>query len=580
MSLGLAPTTVTAQTATIQPNTTLTGTEPNRKAIRPAKAAQTDTITTIAYNYEPMAESIWKRTIDDYLNSYNPNPAQRFIQRTPPTPASPEQIRELFLALAPLSQERLQTLLDRQPPTSSLLPFLHLVLGDRAAIAGDEEKAQSLWQKAAQAPIVSDEAMRRITNIPDSNDTPLIAGLMLPLTGQSSGLSNNLIMAARKALADYRDVNIHLEVTDSGNTPETAKTAVQSLISRGSQIIIGPIFHPEALAAASEASAQDIPILTLNPRRDILLKPGITFTNAFLPAAQARIMARYAINEAGLTRLAILAPDTDYGRLLAKTFTEEVSLLGGTITHSVLFPEDETDFSIAIKMLVHLAPNDVTARLASGQEQPPAHSEKELKPQIDFDALFLPTSAKQAQMIAPQAIQFNILATNTTLLGVSLWNRTKLLNESKALVGSLFCDINQNLRDQFNTAYQKTLGVAPIPALSMLTYDSVAILAQLLRDQRLGGDAWRSGLTREIGFYGSAGAVRFLENGISERFYHLYQIEEKQIVFLPSLPQNGTQDPTQAAILTPEESTQPETDTNILMPNESLGVESDYNSRY
>ncbi|MBF0428397.1 MAG: penicillin-binding protein activator [Magnetococcales bacterium] len=504
------------------------------------------------------SESYWETLIKNTLNTPLPDTSKSFIQKIPPAPTEPQQIRELFLALEPLSREQIKSVLDRQPQSSPLLPFLHLILGDRAATLGEEKEAQALWKKATLSPVVNAEAMLRIANDSQGQD-PLVVGLLIPMSGQSAGMGNNLVMAARKALADYRDVNLHLEVADSGGTAESARLAVENLLSRGSKVIIGPVFHPEAMAAAKSAAAKRIPIITLNPRHEILTAGtgGFTYLNAFQPEAQARIMARHAIHEAGLRRFAILAADSDYGKLQGQTFANEIAALGGIVTHSVLFPEQETDFSTALKMLVNLDPDAIKTRLTTARasslldplDRPMPRTEKDLEPLVDFEALFLPVTAKQARLIAPQAVTFNIHAPNTVLLGVSLWNRPELLEGADALNGAIFCDSNLASRDQFNAIYQKILGVAPVPALSMLTYDSIAILAQLLRDQRLGGVEWQKGLNRENGFHGSTGLIRFQPNGISERFYHLYRIEEKKFVSILVPPQNGAQDPNSIQML-------------------------------
>ncbi|MBF0295812.1 MAG: penicillin-binding protein activator [Magnetococcales bacterium] len=484
---------------------------------------------------EPGQPSPWQRLIDEFLAPSSQDASRAYLQRIPPTPSAPDQIRELLLALEPLSREQIKTLLDRQPKGSSLLPFLQLVLGDRLAVAGEEQAAQQAWQKASHSSLVNTEAMRRIANDPNATEA-VVAGLMIPLTGPSAAMGNNLILAARKALADYRDVNLHLEVEDSGANETTAQEAVRKLVGRGSRIIIGPIFHAAALGAAKAAAASKIPIITLNPRQEILSAGGNVFLNAFQPDAQARVMARHAMQTAHLQRFAILAADSDYGRLQAQTFAEEVAALGGTVTRSILFPEQETDFSNALKMIVQTDPGAARQRTAQGSGQEPA-------PLIDFEALYLPASAKQVRLIAPQAALFGIVSPKIALLGSSLWNRPELLEESESLQGATFCDIDHNKRDQFNASHQKTLGIAPVPALSMLVYDSIAVLAQLLRDQRLGGPQWQEGITRPNGFHGSAGSLRFLDNGLSERNLHLYRIDGKRIVPLAAPPGSGAPDP-------------------------------------
>ncbi|NGZ07616.1 MAG: penicillin-binding protein activator [Magnetococcales bacterium] len=506
-------------------------------------------LTPLPAHADPVAT--WHNLIQEILAAPEPTRGKTTLHRIPPAPVAPEEIRAVHLALEPLDKEELQLLLQRQPATSPLAPFLHLFLGDRAAAEGQESEAQTLWKKAAGHPQINAEAQRRLTS--DQKDQPgLTAGLMVPMSGASAAMGNTLVMAARKALADHRDVQIRLEVIDSGGSAATAKSAVENLVARGVQVIVGPVFHPEAVAAAKAAKTAHIPILPLNPRAEISEVGGAIHLNAFHPDAQARVMARHAIKK-GLKRFAILAADTDYGQLQAQTFANEVVALGGIVARSILFPEQETDFTTALKMLVNLEPEAAKGRLAAARsamlldplDRPAPRSEKELEALLDFDALFLPATAKQVRMIAPQAALFQIRSPAITLLGSSLWNRPELLEEAELLTGATFCDIDMDQREQFATVHRKVLGTAPIPALSMLVYDGIAILAQLLRDQRLGGPEWTHGLTRDSGFHGSAGFVRFLPNGTSERYYHLYRIQEKKILLLDQPAQTGAPDPGQ-----------------------------------
>lgn len=500
-------------------------------------------------------ESPWERMIEESLSAPEPErgkPAP--IVKALPAPSSPEQLRELLLALEPRDRHELEALLARHG--GALAPFVRLILGDRLAADGEEKEAQANWQKAALAPLLKEEAQRRLAN--DGRATPdgIVAGLMVPMSGPSAAMGNTLVMAARKAMADHRDVSLQLEVADSGGNAAGAKAAVESLVKRGAQVILGPVFHPEAMAAAKAAKAANVPIIPFNPRAEILSVGGAVQLNAFHPDAQARVMARYAISEAKVKRIAILAADSEYGQLQAQTFANEVVALGGIITHSVLFPDNETDFSNALKMLVSQEPDALKSRLAAARsamlldplDRPPPRTEKELEPVRAFDALFLPTSARQARLIAPQAALFNIRAPETLFLGTSLWNRPELLEEADSLSRAVFCDIDMDAREQFTTLHKKLLGTAPVPALSMLTYDAVAILAQLARDQRLGGLEWQQGLTRESGFHGSAGTVHFHADGVSERYYHVYRVQEKKIVPLATPPQTGAPDPNRSPL--------------------------------
>ncbi len=319
---------------------------------------------------------------------------------------------------------------------------------------------------------------------------------MLPLSGRHKLWSANLLHAAQKALADYRDVPISLFIADSSGTPEDTKIAVENLHQQGVKIILGPIGHESAKTAATQAVSLQLPIITLNPSADIALAGDQVYMNAFHPERQARIMAHYAVKEREFVRIAILAPDSSYGRLMAGAFAEEVEALDGKVVRSTFFAPDSPDFTPWIKALVHLDPNVVEKRLKKAATTIPIDPSDPLPPTkkddldawADFDALFLPTQANQIRLIAPQAAFYNIRSPQVTLLGTSRWNRQSLFEGgTEYLRGAVFLDTDRQLRDQFRMAFRQIWEEDPT-SIATMTYDGVAVIAQLLREQRMGGE--------------------------------------------------------------------------------------------
>ncbi|MEO5368189.1 MAG: penicillin-binding protein activator, partial [Magnetococcus sp. WYHC-3] len=305
-------------------------------------------------------------------------------------------------------------------------------------------------------------------------------------------------------------------------------------------------------SAAQEAARRQLPIITLNPHEDVLEanprpQPGaaaelpVVFVNAFMPRQQARMMAEHAFLEQRdrpRSHAAVLAPDTPFGELIARAFLQRWMELGGKAGRIVLFPEDNPDFSGWIKALTHVDAATLKDRQSrsrrstplSPADPAPGAGEDTFKPWVDFDVLFVPASAAQVRLIAPQAAFWDIQASGVTLLGIPQWIRPELLTAgTDYLKGAVFCDTDPVAQQRFNATFQKLWSVAPGP-LALLAFDSVAALAQSLRDQRQTGLPWHQRLVQDTGFLGAAGRFRFTADGASERHFQIFTVAESGIV--------------------------------------------------
>ncbi|MBF0137777.1 MAG: penicillin-binding protein activator [Magnetococcales bacterium] len=464
------------------------------------------------------------------------------------TTLDPDRERILLHTAGLFDRNRLLQLLQQQQPGSVLTPALQVALGDRYLAMGEAGTARSLWQQttsARNAMLTVTEAQRRLQ--PLSTESPFRVGLLLPLSGRHAVLGEHLLHSAQQALADFPDVALELLVEDTAGVVEQALAGFERLATQGVRIVIGPVFLAPAKAVAEAARLKGIPLMPLNPHKDILQIGNTSqhkstgepvrnspypdvLLNAFLPEQQAEAIARYAMAEKGLRRFAILAPQTSYGEMTSQAFTQEVLRQGGEVVRVANFPDDSKDFTQSIKML------------------------SQMETRGNFEGMFIPARADQVRLIAPQAANSNIGVSRVTYLGTAMWNNSDLLlsEGTDYLQGSFFCDTDPLLRQQFETRYQQIWGNRP-PALAQLVYDSIAILAQAQRDQRLGGPNWRQILVRQEGFYSSSGRVRFLKNGLSQREYHFFQVTPQGIQSLtpPATPMPDLMVPDSGSMPTP-----------------------------
>lgn len=485
----------------------------------------------------------WRQLLESYFQTATAENTPPFLAILPPGGLSPEQGRILFQMAARLPEERLKEVLALHPPTSPVAPHLHIALGDARAQAGVEEEALQHWNSALSGDsLASGEAKARLH--PEEVGPPVLVGLLLPMSGRYETLGENLLYAAKFALGAFRDTPIQLRVEETGGTAEGARQGMTRLAAEGVQAVIGPVFHEEAAAAAEVALSADIPILTLNPNQDIAAldprKEGKrrVFLNAFQPDRQARAMARYAVQNAERRRFAILAPESEYGKLTAESFRQEALRLGAQVGETILFTPEATDLSPWLKKLAHVD-GEASQRRKSAQssarpldpsETRSATKEGELEPWAEFDALFLPVRTEQARLAAPQLALYNMRHPSVLLLGTALWNRPELLKEgTDYLQGAVFCDAEAWPAKQYEANFSRVWGKPP-SSVAMLLHDGIAALAQLLREQRMQGAAWRDGFTRPEGFMGASGRFQFLEDGSGERLLHYYHVEANGVV--------------------------------------------------
>lgn len=490
----------------------------------------------------------WGLFLSAYL-SLTPEESVGAAALLPTGPFTPGQARAMQAAIRLLSPAALEKLALGLPLDSPLLAHARLSLGDAAVREGEEEKGRAIWRAVAEgeiAPAAAREALLRLT--PPRTDQPVQLGLLLPLEGRYAVLGKTLIQAAQKALSDHRDVPLQLVLADSGGEEGKARSAFKFLATRNVHAVIGPVFHLAAAAAAEQAVLHGLPIITLNPHEDIALidprgggRPTV-FMNALRPADQAGATARFAAEKAKRRRAAVLAPLSEYGDVTLAAFKEAFEAKGGEIVSVARFPEKEgRDFSPWIKQLVHLDKEAEKARMAAMPQRfsldpvdpPIPASRKDLEPWIDFDALFIPARADQARLIAPQLAFFEVDRKRVSRFGASLWNRPALLSEgTDYLRGSIFPDTEEAARMGFDKGYAAAWNGKPIP-LAALVYDAVAAIAELVRDERLGGPAWGESFNRKAGFRGATGRVVFGPDGLSRHDYQFFTINRTGVVPLP-----------------------------------------------
>ncbi len=205
---------------------------------------------------------------------------------------------------------------------------------------------------------------------------PMTIGAILPLSGKHSGIGKMMQAGIETALrilsADHAFKVVFL---DTAGSPDQTRLHLRALKEEHRAIaVIGPASGDVAKAAASEAEALAMPLITLT------LQPGITaagphvFRNFSTHDVEARVLATHAVKTAGLKRCGVIHPDSTYGHGMAKQFTQSLEALGGEVALTQSFAPTESNF-------VQIA------TVVAGQ--------------ADVRCLFVPATSQQLALIAP-----------------------------------------------------------------------------------------------------------------------------------------------------------------------------------
>jgi len=193
--------------------------------------------------------------------------------------------------------------------------------------------------------------------------------VILPLSGSLSAVGQSLLKGIQKAQKDYATgVKVKIYDSNSGNITAIYRKA----ISGGVDFVIGP-FSKAKIAELSRVPNLPVNTLSLNYIGQNKAPTGL-YQFGLLPEDEAAQAAQKALRD-GHKRIAIVAPDSSWGRRLRDTFGNIYTRGGGKVSITVNYANRNGGYSDIAKGL--------------------------MKRKGDFDAIFLAASPTQARGIQP-----------------------------------------------------------------------------------------------------------------------------------------------------------------------------------
>ena len=405
------------------------------------------------------------------------------------------------------------------PPAAPALPSFALPPPAPPAGAGDTELSR---QEREPSALVEQEVAE--IPLPGDGRAMVKVGLLLPLSGPDGELGEAMLRASQMAVFDVADDSFLLMPRDTAGTPDGADAAGREMLARGARLLLGPLFSESVAAAVAPARDAGVNLVAFSNNRAVA--GDGSYLIGLLPREQVVRVVGYA-REQGVLRFAALAPDTPYGHQVVDDLAEAVATIGGTLIRTGFFTDDPDDMSRAVRQMAQYDSRRAALLELRKQLVEQGESTAQLKTMdtwgdVEFDALFVPSSGAQLKQIAALLPFFDVDTSKVRLLGMESW-KTPGLGREPALVGAWFAAPITDTREDFEGRYRDLYGEPP-HSLAVLAYDATALAAVLAR--AVGGARFDAeALTSVNGFAGVGGIFRFLPSGEVQRGLAILEVE-------------------------------------------------------
>lgn len=422
-------------------------------------------------------------------------------------------------------------------------------LGENALEERDKDQARKYFASIGDFLPGSDLAIRAQDILSQLESSKFVnsksIGVVLPLTGKNAAIGAKALRGVQMGLGLNSPASgFRLAVMDSEGNPDNARRGVERLVKEDNAIaIIGSLLSKTAPAVAAKADELGVPTIGLSQKSGLTEIGPSVFRNALTSEMQVQHLVRTAMEDFGLKRFAIIYPNDPYGVEYTNLFWDEVLARGGSVTAVQTYNPKETDFRYPVQRLIGTYYIEARADEYKMRAKKSTETEKKksvrqesqaidvLPPIVDFDAIFVPDSAKAMGQIS--AFLSFAGVKGIKLLGTNLWNTPGLAKRAGAFANSLiFVDsflpaISTHARffQEYKAIYNEDPGLIEIQA-----YDAALILRQLV----IQGSNSRESLTRELGqlkkFPGALGALNMSPEREVQRPLVALTLDKNEIV--------------------------------------------------
>jgi len=353
-----------------------------------------------------------------------------------------------------------------------------------------------------------------------SGEGTIRLGHFASMTGDTASFGQSTDQGIRLAIDEINSSGgvlgrkLELVTEDDRSITEEARSAAQKLIQRdGVVALLGEVASSRSMAAAPEAQRAGVPMVSPASTNVKVTEIGdYVFRTCFIDPFQGAVMARFAWNDLGARRVAILFDfKQDYSVGLAEAFRETFAELGGEIVADERYTSGDIEFRAQL----------TTIRAANP------------------DAVFVPGYYTELGLIAKQARELGLAV---PLLGGDGWDSEKTLEIGGAAVEGYYFSTHYSAESDdprvqsFVLQFKEKYGGVP-DAMAALGYDAAKLLADALaRAGGTDGPAVRDALAATRDFGGVTGRITIDPKRNAHKDAVVMKIENRRFKFFKSVP--------------------------------------------
>lgn len=343
-----------------------------------------------------------------------------------------------------------------------------------------------------------------------TDDSRVKVALLLPLSGSSNAMGQQLLQAAHLAIFDSDKTYISLLPIDTYGTEDGAIKAVQKAIDQQVKLIIGPLYSHTSHAIAPLTQQHNIPVISFSTDHTLARNPAM-YNFGFLPSEQITRVLTFAYQQ-GITNFSALLPNNTYGIEVARSLKDFIAREQLFLSGLEYYQGANAKLSESIQRLTIL---------------PEGIDEEEIYP-ADSEGMLVPDSNHMLMALVNRLRRPGVDSKRFRLLGSGRWDEAIITKEPK-LIGSWFAAPPPEQRILFETHFKATYDHPPI-RIASLAYDAVA-LANALQ-----GDYSHATLTLEDGYTGVNGVFRINDKGLTERGLAVIEITKEGLTVIDPAP--------------------------------------------
>jgi branched-chain amino acid transport system substrate-binding protein len=379
----------------------------------------------------------------------------------------------------------------------------------------------------------------------DKGFNKIVIGVLAPLSGSYADYGKQMVDGIKLAFKETSKINnkeIELIIKDTQGSPVQATMAMKTLVLEEPSVVIGPLRSESAVSAAIVANFHGIPLITPTASERGIADLGDDIFQISPPAEIiATSLAKYAVNDLGITEFGIIAPGDFNGRQVARAFRQEAYQLGGEVIASAFYEPGETDFSNQIKplrdQLLMKTEEQLAMYLIDSTEYYDEEKEKWLDQKdwrVYLGGLFMPGYPKELSLLVPQ-IRYHIISTQ--YLGLDGWDSRDLAKEiDRYIDGSIFAtDYHPGTEsaawDDFYARYREIYQSEP-GRVAALSYDAAELVKTAMESGAATADDISAFLGTVENYQGVSCTINFKSTGHANDAVSIFQIGRESLTRL------------------------------------------------